>query len=503
MGKKKRNKTTVVTESKNDQYSEAEYNASKMAEFTEWFAKELIKQTVYNPKNSSAKKSYAFSKYTKEQIIGWLKSPSASEKSLRDASNYLYLSSMQYQRLISYYAGLHTGAYVITPLGFDGTVSEKTFLKQYHKVCKAIELINIPKFIKYIITIVLRDGVFYGVRWGDKASSFIQRIDPSYCKIAYVCNGSFLYSIDVTKIQNALEYYPPEFSALYTNYLTTGEKWQLVPDEISVCVKADETMPDYSIPPFAAVMPSLYTIENTEALKETAAELKNYKMIAGEVATDGRGVPVMGWDIYKKYYSQLLNAVGENVGLAVSPFKLSSFNLDDKSGAREVNEISEAVGNFWATAGTSGLLHGMSNDTAGVTKLAIKNDETYVFNIVSQIESTINRYLRTSFSTSAKFKITILPISVFNQSEKIQEYKEAASFGLGKSYYAAAIGIPQTDVSGLNYLEKETKMFDDLVPMKNTYNTGVSGDAGRPEEDVEDLSPEGEATRDNGTNDNR
>ena len=472
-----------------------------------FFARELIKQVVYNPNNSSAKKSYSYSLYDKNDIVTWLQSPSSSEQNLRNASIYMYLSSMHYQRLIDYYAGLPTGAYVISPLGYEGEVSNPAnYIKQYYKTSKAIELMDIPSLIRQILIVALREGAFYGVRWGDKSSSFVQKIDADYCKITHIVNGSFLYSVDMTKLQGRLELYPAEFTTMYNAYLSTGERWQLVPPEICVCVKADETTVDYSVPPFAAVMPYLYTIANTEALQETASELKNYKMITGKVATDSRGAPLMGWDVYRKYYAQLANAVGDSVGLAVTPFDLDSFSFEEKGSTADVDEVSKTIGNFWASAGTSGLLHGMMNNTSGVTKLSIKNDETYIMGIVKQIEKCLNRYLRTSFSSTAKFKITILPVTVFNREEYVKTYKEAASFGIGKSYYAAALGIPQCDIAGLDYLERETKSFEALTPLKSSYtSSGKSDDSGedvgRPKQ--EDLTESGEITRDADSNGNR
>lgn len=470
-----------------------------------FFARELIKQVVYNPNNSSAKKSYSFSLYDKNDILTWLQSPSSSEQNLRNASIYMYLSSMHYQRLIDYYAGLPTGAYVISPLGYEGAASNHAnYIKQYYKTSKAIELMDIPSLIRQILVVALREGAFYGVRWSDKSSSFVQKIDADYCKITHVVNGSFLYSVDMTKLQGKLELYPAEFTTMYNAYLATGVRWQLVPPEVCVCIKADDTMVECTIPPFAAVMPSLYSIANIEALQETASELKNYKMITGKVATDSRGAPLMGWDVYKKYYTQLANAVGDSVGLAVTPFDLESFSFEEKGNTAEVDEVSKAVGNFWASAGTSGLLHGVMNNTSGVTKLSIKNDETYIMGIVKQIEKCLNRYLRTSFSTTTKFKITILPVTVFNREEYVKSYKEAASFGIGKSYYAAALGIPQSDVLGLNYLEKETGTFEELTPLKSSYtssNKNEEEETGRPLQ--EDLTESGQATRDTDANANR
>ena len=477
-------------------------NRTNLMEMPASFARELIKQITNNPKNSSSKKNYTYSLYSRENIIKWLQSPSqsSSEQSLRNASNYMYLSSMHYSRLLNYYAGLYVGAYVVSPLSFSKDDVKENFIKQYKKVSKALELMNIASLLRTTTLVALRDGAFYGVLLTDNNSAFIQKIDPDYCRITSICDGSFVYSVDMTKISSKLEFYPAEFTEMYSNYLKTGDQWQEVPLSIAFCVKGDDTLVDYTIPPFAAVMPSLYSMANVESLQESATELKNYKMLAGTIPTDEKGNLLMSDDLIDKYYAHIANALGENVGLAISPFEFNTFGFENKSGTSDVNDLANAVANFWSTAGTSGLLHGVANDTSGVTKLAIKNDETFVMGMVQQFERTINRWLKTSFSGTSKFKISILPITVFNKEEYLKYYKEAASFGLGKSYYAAALGIPQSDIAGLNYLEKELVPFNELKPLQSSY-TSASGDAGRPKSKI--LRDSGEQTEDNDSNANR
>lgn len=480
-------------------------NQQRMVEMPLYFAKALMRQTTFNPQNASSKKSRSYSVYSKENILKWLQSPTSTsnEKSLRDASNYMYLSSMHYNRLLNYYAGLYTGAYVISPLGFDETNVKDNFVKQYRRVSKAIELMNIPTILREEILIALRDGAFYGVLLSDNNSAFIQKLDPEYCRITSICDGSFLYKVDMSKIASKLEFYPAEFTKMYTEYVRTGDQWQEVPVEISVCIKADSTAVDYTIPPFAAVMPSLYTIANTEALQETATELKNYKMLSGKIPLDDKGNQLIPDDIVQKYYAHISNALGENVGLALSPFDFETFGFENKSGVADVDDLSNAVANFWSTAGTSGLLHGREIDTSGIAKLAIKNDETYVLGMVQQFEKVINRYLKVGFSGTSKFKITILPITVFNKEEHLKYYKEAVAFGIGKSQYAATLGIPQCDIEGLTYLESKIIPFDKLRPLKSSYTSGGDEDGGRPQSTDNDLGDAGEETRDNDTNANR
>ena len=505
MARENNNRSRNGNHRQNNRKNNQNRNNQRMVEMPLYFAKALMRQLTYNPQNASSKKSRSYSVYTKENILKWLQSPTSSsnEKSLRDASNYMYLSSMHYNRLLNYYAGLYTGAYVISPLGFNGEAVKDNFVKQYRKVSKAIELMNIPTILREEILIALRDGAFYGVLLSDNNSAFIQQLDPDYCRITSICDGSFLYKVDMTKIASKLEYYPAEFSQMYAEYVRTGDQWQEVPVDISVCIKADSTLVDYTIPPFAAVMPSLYTIANTEALQETATELKNYKMLSGKVPLDDKGNQLIPDDVVQKYYAHIANALGENVGLALSPFEFETFSFENKSGVADVDDLSNAVANFWSTAGTSGLLHGRENNTSGVAKLAIKNDETYVLGMVQQVEKVINRYLKVGFSGTTKFKITILPITVFNKEEHLKYYKESVAFGIGKSQYAAALGIPQCDIEGLSYLESEVIPFDNLRPLKTSYTSGGSDDGGRPKSSDNDLGDAGEETRDDDTNANR
>lgn len=450
-----------------------------MVSMPESFAKAMLKQILYNPRNATGAKTTSYSLQDKDDILSWLQSPSSNEKSLRDASNYMYLASMHYKRLIAYYARLHVGTYVILPIAFNPeNIKKESFSKNFFKAAKALENMCIRQLMHNIFMVALREGAYYGVLWSDNNTSFIQRIDADYCKITSVCDGSFLYSVDMSKLRGKLEYYPAEFTQMYQNYLAEGQKWQEVPANISFCVKGDSSMLDCTVPVFASVMPALYTIANTESLQETATELKNYKMISGEIPTDDKGNPLIDAKLVQEYYAHISNGLGENVGLALTPFKLESLSFND-GGVSDVDDLAKAVSSFWSTAGTSGLLHGGENDTAGVTKLAIKNDESFVLDLVEQFERLINRYLRGILAGTSKFKISILPITIYNKDEYIDHYKSAAALGLGKSYYAASLGMSQTDVVGMEYLEGELMPFDKLKPLKSTYNTSGENGAGR------------------------
>ena len=119
-----------------------------------------------------------------------------------------------------------------------------------------------------------------------------------------------------------------------------------------------------------------------------------------------------------------------------------------------------------------------------------------------QCGAIINRFLK-SLSGTVKFKVNFLPVSIYNKEEMIDQYKSAMNFGMGKLQYAACIGISQPDLLGQAYIENEILELDSVfIPMQTASTQSSDGaGAGRPQSD--DISDEGEETRDSDANDNK
>lgn len=484
--------------------------AEQFADIMRVFSKRLETLEINDP-NSSARrrKSRSYSTYSRDNIINWLKNPTSNEKNLRNASIFLFQISPRYRRLCQSLAQMHRLSYVISPLNFNPRKADvDKFRKSYQKVANALELMNIRDEGHRIMTTVIRDGVFYGVHWLNSASSFTQKLDPDYCQITGIQDGTFQFKYDCASLtEDTLPMYPPQFADMYqASQQKGGERWQQVPYEIAVCIKEDPSILDYSIPPFAGAFPDLYTIEAVEELVEAANELDNYKLLHGRVETDDRGVPKMTLADVQTYYAMISANISKRIGLAISPFDMKDFSFERSGGATEVDLVSRSVDNFWSTVGSPSVLHGARNNTAGVTKLSIRNEETYVFALADQYARNINRFLKLKFGGAYSFKITFLPITVFNMDDMVGIYKNALNYGLAKSYYAASLEIPQYDIGGLDYIEDNVLDIDNaLTPLKTSSTGGANGEegAGRPESDETDLSESGEENRDAGTNDNQ
>lgn len=470
----------------------------------ESFAK-LLSQRIRDPERSNDAVSKTFSSYTKEQILTWLKSPTANAKNLVLASRQLFQNSIEYRRLIYYYAYMSLFAYTISPVGFDAQKAKTdNFLKQYTKIASLVERMNLRHEMRRGLVNALVDGVAYGIILESNVSWFVQYINPDYCVLSSKSDGTYIFSIDMSQIKSAdLPKYPPIVESMYNEYLSSGVKLQEVPEDSCFCIKADESV-DYPIPFWAGLMPAVFDLENYKELAEVATKLDIFKLIAFEIPLDEKNKPTMTWDMIKKFYDLVANNVPSAVGVAAVPGKINAVDFSGSAVGNTTDDISSAIQRFYYSSGNSPLLFGdASNKSSSALSLSIKSDEEIVLALMAQCERVINRLLKSQAGTQ-KFKINFLPVTIYSKEKELGYLKEASTLGLPvKTAYGAVLNLQQSDMLGMSYLENDVLNINDkLVPLSSTY-TQASGETGRPTDDTETPSESKEQTVDDGTNENR
>ena len=446
-----------------------------------------------------------FFSYTKDDILNYLSKPADYATKLIEASRKMFQNSPQYRRLIQYYAGMSMWSYVIEPETYvPSKVKRESIIRQYYKTAAYVEKMNIKHEMRKACTIALRDGVLFGVVRSNRDSWFIQSINPRYCKMSSIIVGCCVFSVNMALIgKSNLYMYPPEFEEMYRRYESTGEKWQEVPDQICFCLKGDETV-NYIIPPFASILPNIIELETYREMAEIAKEIGNYKLVAMRVPLNDKSELSLPWDTIMEFYQHLANALPDYVGAAAVPLELDDIDFHN-SNASASSDLEEATRDFWSATGVSPLLFGdASNNTASALRLSIRTDEEFVFALVAQCERLINHHLAKSISGSVRYKVNILPVTVFNQEQMVGYYKEAANYGLPtKTAYAATTGITPTAVPGLCDLENNILKYPEIfVPLTSTY-TMSSDDAGRPALSDDELGEAGDKTREQDSDENK
>ena len=450
-----------------------------------------------------------FSKYTKEDISEYLKSPQDYEKQLRNASIYMYANSTHYYNLINFHALMPTWAYTLSPLKFDEkSIDPDTFYKQYLKVVQKVQTMNLAHEMITPFRVCFREDVFYGVLYETKDAFFIQKLNPDYCRISAVVDGTFAFEFDFSQIreENLVEY-PEFFTSLFNQYQRDSSlRWQEIPVDQSICLKVNQDLL-YPLPPFAGSMPLLYDIEDYKDLIKQREEIFNYKALNMEIPLDAKGSPLIESDVSQAYYNRALRELPEGVGLIMSPMKMGSFQFE-KTGLTDTDEVANAELRFWSSTGTSPLLFGSGKDSVTALKYSIKANEQIVLALMRQAERWVNRKLKT-LSGKIKFRMNILPVTHFNAEEKIAQYKEASGLGLPvKSQYAVLQDMEFGDIDGMAYLENEILRYPEkFIPLSSTYtqSANTEDEGGRPTNESvgKDLTEAGEQTQRDDENANR
>lgn len=461
----------------------------------------LVEQKNWDTSKRTKTSTTSFTQYSKEELLTWLKSPEANSASLVGASSYFYNTSAQYRRLILYFAGMITWDYTISPTKFDpDKIKPDNLLKKYKTAINTVENMNLKHELKKATTIALKEDVFFGVEQSTKDSFSITKINPEYCTLDSLIDGCYSFSIDMSKIKEEdLVLYPQVVTDMYNEYSRGGDTYQKVPTEYCWCLKFDETT-DYPIPPFAATLPDLCDIDTYKELQIAKTEIQNYKALSAKIALDSDGLPVLEWDTVLQYCAQIDSVLPDYIGLFATPFDIESFEFENSGGLNEVDTVSRANEYFWNSTGTSALLFGdAKNNTAGALNLSITADEEIMFMFMEQCQRLVNRRLK-YLSGTPDFKISFLPMTVFNRNTVQESYSKAVTYGYPiKRAAVATMGLTPDDFMSQTYLENQVlQLQNEFIPVQTSHTQ--SNEPGRPSTGESNA---GEVTEANSSNENR
>ena len=426
---------------------------------------------------------------------------------LRRAVIYIYGASSHFRRLIQYFVGLSDLSYIISPYRIDPRKANvKTINNNYRRALNVLSSMSIKTQFPKILTVCLREDVFYGTFWVTQDNVTVQQLPSEYCAISSiegnVPNVTFDFSYFDSR-QEMLEYYPPEFKTKYNLYQKDRlTKWIELDSPNSFAVKCNNDILEYAIPPFAGLLREIYDIEDYRQLKLTKTALENYAMIAMTLPMDKNGDWGIDLEKAKGFWRNLDAVLPEEVGSVLTPMPLEKISFE-RSNTGDTDTISQAEENLFTAAGVSSLLFNNSKASANALLLAIKNDQAITYGIVKNIEDVVNRFIQAN-NYGKNFKVTFLDISPYNRKEAGDAYLKAAQCGLPTiSMYAASQGLGQAELDTMSFLEGEVLGLPELfkkiqnssqMSSKDINSTAATDEGGAPKKDIGELTDSGEQT---------
>lgn len=463
----------------------------------------LITRDLNNYRNAPT-----FSLYTKDNINDYISNPYRYEKQLRRAVTYIYGASPHFRRLIQYFVGLTNLSYVVEPYRIDPRkANAKTINNNYRKVLNMLSSMNIKTQVPKILTVCLREDVFYGTTWVSQDSITIQQLPSDYCAISSiegnVLNVTFDFSyFDINSV--LLDNYPPEFKRKYELYKKQRmSRWIELDSPYSFAIKCNADILDYAIPPFAGLLRDIYDIEDYRNMKKAKTALENYAMIAMTLPMDDDGGWKLDYTKAREFWENLDSVLPEEIGSVLTPMELNKISFE-KSNTGDTDTVTQAEENLYTAAGVSSLLFNNARASANALLLSIKADQEITFGIVKSIFDAINRLIQAQ-SYGKYFCATPLNISVYNQKEMADLYLKAATYGLPTiSAFSAAVGVGQAELDSMSFLETEVlglqEMFKPIISStqmssEDIESRAATDEGGAPTKDIGELSDSRETNR--------
>lgn len=450
----------------------------------------------------------AFAKYSKDDITKYLSDPAHHQNQLRMATQYLYGASSHFRRLIQYFVSLSDLSYVVSPYHIDPRTANKSAInKKYRRVINALSAMSIRTQFPKILTVCLREDVFFGTMWVSDDSIIIQQLPSQYCSIqsveANVPNASFDFRY-FDRFPTLLDYYPAEFRLKYEQQYKKDRSrpWIELDAPTSFAIKCNNDILDYAVPPFAGILREVYDIENYKDLKLTKTAIENYAMVVMTLGTNDEGGWAIDYDKAVDFWRNLDAVLPEEIGSILTPMPVSKISFE-KSNTGDTNTVADAEQNLFSAAGVSSLLFNNDKASANALSLSIKADQAITYGIVKSLEDMVNRFIQYQ-NYGKNFKVTFLDVSPFNRKEMGDQYLKACQYGVPMlSYYCASQGLSQSEMDCMNFLENDVLgLAERFKPLQSsatqsasTESKGATDEGGAPEKDIDELSESGEQNR--------
>lgn len=461
-------------------------------------------------------KSAMKKKYSKEEIKRYIEQPQKNEDKLREVVDYLCTISPQFCALIEYIPNMA----LITPFVKQrmnlSTKSKR--IKLYEDMCIYADSLSMRSNGLNILKEVFKYGVYYGIEIEGEYSTFIKRLEPKLCKIISVGESGLSIAFDCSYFDNN-EYildngYPKEFRKMYNTYkankktlegLKLEAKWQPVPDEISIVVKYDLSVLDYSVPPYVSVFNALYDLEEYQALNKAKVTAENYTLIGLKIPIkkDSQGADeyLVSDDMIEATTMMLEDSLPEYMGYFTTPTDIETIKASTSSDSK-VDQVANATENVFNSFGYAPMMFGVKNDNSSTLEYSVMVDQQKLFPIYRQLETHWDYKLKAKYKDN--FKLKLLDITWFNLKEMLSYYKDNVQWGVPIQIVVPLIlGYDMSDLNDMVLMQEE--IFDTLnkwIPPKSSYtqNSNEVGEPGSPKKDGKDLSPSGEQTRKNDGN---
>lgn len=433
------------------------------------------------------------------QIDRYFRSPGNNAKDCSLLSNTLYDTNRIYNALLNYLSNMFYWRYTVTPRKIKLTTksTKEEYLKMYFNMLEYVEGTSIETVFPTLLLHIFKNGkVNFSVKMNTSSKTVSTIILPEdYCKSTFLTqygtqeimfNFAFFDELGLRaeELDELIDSFPVEFKDLYEDYRNGSKSngWRTLNAKHSTCI----SMNDEGFPTFLSVFYDIidYKTYKLNELDRNTNQLE--RLVIQEIDMEKTGLDM---EEIQDLHDSMADVVCDNKGttLLTSPGKITVEQLQEDVG-QENKTLVNAYKNIYDNAGFNNDL--FSGDSETALNVSLKRDISYVWSYVQKLESFYNLALNNGKNfKDYQISLKLLPISPYNEAEKLEVYHQAATLGVGVIDYIVATGTKQVDLESTLELEESLDLTHRLVPLQSSHTQSVTGsDSGVDGKD--DQSPE-------------
>jgi len=352
----------------------------------------------------------------------------------------------------------------------------------YFNMAEVVDGLSIETTFPHLLGKLFIDGALFVTtvkRTGSKTISTIV-LPPERCRITGTTQfGTNVFQFDFgyfddqgfTKEQLDLLFpmYPSEMKAMYDAYKEDANlRWQKLSPKFSAgFVLNDKTFPSYLRSLGAIIQYDQYRANELERNEQQLVKIIAHKMptwedkLVVEIPEMTALHKSMSKTLTRNKYVRMLTTFGDLDVLSIG---------EDQT--KENKTLSNAYAAIYNVDGENeNLYSGTSKESL---EFSLRRKESIVWQYVQDLVAFYNLTINNQFNFKGyQCSLNMLPLSVYNFSNMLLQYKEGATLGASKLEYVVGLGTKQVDIPSKVELEDFLKL-NELTPLSTSYTGGAN-----------------------------
>ena len=427
--------------------------------------------------NQDVSSSVTYNTVTLDNIAGSYYSLTTDLDYQRDLSYQVYTFSPIYANVIDYLSNMFLWRYVYIPRKVRDK-GDTDYNEVYNLMGEIVDGITIESTFPAILTDLLTNGAVFLISTKDTSSKSISTISLpyKYCRINAVTQyGTYTFQFDFSYFDNLglnteeldiiFDFFPKEIREKYNIYLNDRNnlRWQQLDPKFACAVALNKNG-------FPTKLNTIFSIKRYDLYQDN--ELTRNSQLLDKIIT--HQMPT--WE------DQLVVSIEEMAELHTSIAKvlqrnnhlrlITSFGKMDllsigEDQSKENKVLEDAFNAIYSNLGENHSL--FNGDSVQALTNGLKRDISIIWKYVQQLVSYYNIVVNNSFNfQSYQCDLSILPITIYDENDKITQYKDGATLGVNKLEYIVSTGVKQINLQSKLELEKFLKL-EQLKPLSSSY----------------------------------